>query len=51
MLCDVVRLSQSGRRVEAQDLFGAHLPLLRYEQQPGVGPSVRTYVLWRRGLL
>lgn len=51
MLCDVVRLSQAGRRDEAQDLFDAHLPLLRYEQQPGVGLSVRKYVLWRRGLL
>jgi len=51
MLCDVVRFSQAGRRDEAQDLFDAHLPLLRYEQQPGVGLSVRKYVLWRRGLL
>jgi len=51
MLCDVVRLSQAGRRDEAQDLFDAHLPLLRYEQQPGVGLAVRKYVLWRRGLL
>jgi 4-hydroxy-tetrahydrodipicolinate synthase len=34
MLCDVVRLSQAGRREEAHDLFDAHLPLLRYEQQP-----------------
>ncbi|MFY8157701.1 MAG: dihydrodipicolinate synthase family protein, partial [Rhabdaerophilum sp.] len=33
------------------DLFDAHLPLLRYEQQPGVGLAVRKYVLMRRGLL
>ena len=51
MLCDVVRLSVGGRRDEAQDLFDAHLPLLRYEQQPGVGLSVRKYLLQRRGLL
>ncbi|HEY2256022.1 MAG TPA: dihydrodipicolinate synthase family protein [Variovorax sp.] len=51
MLCDVVRLSQEGRREEAHDLFDAHLPLLRYEQQPGVGLSVRKYVLMRRGLM
>jgi 4-hydroxy-tetrahydrodipicolinate synthase len=51
MLCDVVRLSQQGRREEAHDLFDAHLPLLRYEQQPGVGLSVRKYVLMRRGLM
>jgi 4-hydroxy-tetrahydrodipicolinate synthase len=51
MLCDVVRLSADGRREEAHDLFDAHLPLLRYEQQPGVGLAVRKYVLMRRGLL
>jgi len=51
MLCDVVRLSQAGQREEAHDLFDAHLPLLRYEQQPGVGLSVRKYILMRRGLM
>jgi 4-hydroxy-tetrahydrodipicolinate synthase len=51
MLCDVVRLHAEGRREEAHDLFDAHLPLLRYEQQPGVGLAVRKYVLMRRGLL
>jgi len=51
MLVDVVRLSAAGRRDEAHDLFDAHLPLLRYEQQPGVGLAVRKYVLKRRGVL
>jgi len=51
MLCDVVRLSAAGQREQAHDLFDAHLPLLRYEQQPGVGLAVRKYVLWRRGIL
>lgn len=51
MLCEVVRLSAAGRREEAHDLFDAHLPLLRYEQQPGVGLAARKYVLMRRGLL
>jgi 4-hydroxy-tetrahydrodipicolinate synthase len=51
MLIDVVRLSREGRRDEAHDLFDAHLPLLRYEQQPGVGLAVRKYVLMRRGVL
>jgi 4-hydroxy-tetrahydrodipicolinate synthase len=51
MLCDVVRLSAGGDREAAQDLFDAHLPLLRYEQQPGVGLAVRKYILMRRGLL
>ncbi len=51
MLVDVVRMSQAGQREAAHDLFDTHLPLLRYEQQPGVGLSVRKYVLHRRGLL
>ncbi len=51
MLCDVVRLSAAGQREAAHDLFDAHLPLLRYEQQPGVGLAVRKYLLMRRGLL
>lgn len=51
MLCDVVRLAAAGERDAAQDLFDAHLPLLRYEQQPGVGLAVRKYLLMRRGLL
>jgi 4-hydroxy-tetrahydrodipicolinate synthase len=51
MLCDVVRLSAAGEREQAHDLFDAHLPLLRYEQQPGAGLAVRKYVLMRRGLI
>ena len=51
MLCDVVRLFGAGQREQAHDLFDAHLPLLRYEQQPGVGLAVRKYILHRRGLL
>ena len=51
MLCDVVRLSRTGETEAAHDLFDAHLPLLRYEQQPGVGLAVRKYIMHRRGLL
>ncbi|ACL62314.1 dihydrodipicolinate synthase family protein [Methylobacterium nodulans] len=51
MLVDVVRLVAAGERARAHDIFDAHLPLLRYEQQPGVGLAVRKYVLMRRGLL
>jgi 4-hydroxy-tetrahydrodipicolinate synthase len=51
MLVDVVQLSKAGRRDEAHDLFDAHLPLIRYEQQPGAGLAVRKYVLKRRGIL
>lgn len=51
LLCDVVRLHGEGRPEEAHDLFDAHLPLIRYEQQPGAGLAVRKYVMMRRGLL
>ncbi len=37
--------------VRYASLFDAHLPLLRYEQQPGVGLAMRKYILMRRGLL
>jgi 4-hydroxy-tetrahydrodipicolinate synthase len=51
MLADVVRLSVAGKRDEAHDLFDAHLPLIRYEQQPGPGLAVRKYVMMKRGIL
>ena len=51
MLVDLVRLSAAGERDRAHDLFDAHLPLIRYELQPGVGLAVRKYVLMRRGII
>ncbi len=51
MLAELVRLSAAGERDRAHDLFDAHLPLMRYEQQPGVGLAVRKYILCRRGVL
>ncbi|WP_088343318.1 MULTISPECIES: dihydrodipicolinate synthase family protein [Rhodomicrobium] len=51
MLADVVRLQKAGSRDAAHDLFDAHLPLLRYEQQQGVGLAVRKYVMMRRGFI
>ena len=51
MLVDVVRLSGAGKRDEAHELFDAHLPLIRYEQQPGPGLAVRKHVLMRRGII
>jgi 4-hydroxy-tetrahydrodipicolinate synthase len=51
MLVDVVRLSAAGKRDAAHDLFDAHLPLIRYEQQPGPGLAVRKYVMMRRGII
>jgi 4-hydroxy-tetrahydrodipicolinate synthase len=51
MLTEVVNLAASGERDKAHDLFDAHLPLLRYEQQQGVGLAVRKYVLQKRGAI
>jgi 4-hydroxy-tetrahydrodipicolinate synthase len=51
MLVDVVRMAAAGERDAAHDLFDAHLPLLRYEQQPNVGLAVRKYVMARRGII
>jgi len=51
MLADVVRLRAEGRRDAMHDLFDAHLPLIRYEQQQGIGLAVRKYVLMRRGVI
>ncbi|POR40746.1 dihydrodipicolinate synthase family protein [Methylobacterium sp. V23] len=51
MLVDVVRLSRAGERDAAHDLFDAHLPYLRYEQQQGpLGLAVRKYVFRKRGI-
>jgi len=51
MLVGVVNLINEGKRAEAHDLFDRHLPLVRYETQPGVGLAVRKYVLKRRGII
>src|SRR5271168_4446546 len=51
MLVDVVKHAQQGRRDAAHDLFDAHLPLIRYEQQQGIGLAVRKYVLQKRGAI
>ena len=51
MLVDLVGMTKARRRDDAHDLFDAHLPLLRYEHQQGVGLAVRKYVLQRRGVI
>jgi 4-hydroxy-tetrahydrodipicolinate synthase len=51
MLVDVVRLAHAGNRDAAHDRFDPHLPLLRYEQQQGIGLAVRKYVLQKRGAI
>ena len=51
MMVQVCALHEAGRQDEATDLFDAYLPLVRYEQQPGIGLAVRKYVLHQRGVL
>ena len=51
MLVDVVNFSKAGQRDAAHDLFDAHLPLIRYEQQQGAGLAVRKFVLQKRGAI
>lgn len=51
MLVELDALHRKGQRDAAHDLFDLHLPLIRYEQQPGIGLAVRKHVLMRRGVL
>ena len=51
MLVEVVNLYHSGETGRAEDLFDTYLPLIRYEQQPGMGLAIRKETLRRRGLL
>jgi 4-hydroxy-tetrahydrodipicolinate synthase len=51
MLVRVQRMLAGGERAAAHDLFDLHLPLIRYEHQPGLGLAVRKYVLARRGII
>ncbi|HQT83979.1 MAG: dihydrodipicolinate synthase family protein [Acidiphilium sp. 37-64-53] len=51
MLVELVARASAGEREAAHDLFDAHLPLIRYEQQQGIGLAVRKYVLQKRGAI
>jgi 4-hydroxy-tetrahydrodipicolinate synthase len=51
MLVGVYERFLAGEREAMLDLFDLHLPLVRFEQQPGLGLPARKYVLWRRGAL
>lgn len=51
MMRDVVALVGRGEIERATDIFDAHMPLVRYEQQPGLGLGVRKYVLHKRGAI
>jgi 4-hydroxy-tetrahydrodipicolinate synthase len=51
MMRDVIRAHRAGDPHGAADLFDAYLPLVRYEQQPGLGLAVRKHILVRRGAI
>jgi 4-hydroxy-tetrahydrodipicolinate synthase len=51
MLVEVCRLFFAGDAAAAEDLYDAYLPLIRYEQQPGIGLAMRKEVLRRRGVI
>ena len=51
MLVSVVDLYRGGDRQKANDVFDAYLPLVRYENQPGLGLAIRKYTLARRGAI
>ncbi|HSF95863.1 MAG TPA: dihydrodipicolinate synthase family protein, partial [Thermohalobaculum sp.] len=42
---------RAGQVDAAEDLFDAYLPLVRHEQQPGLGLAIRKEVLRRRGVI
>nr|WP_319483072.1 dihydrodipicolinate synthase family protein [uncultured Cohaesibacter sp.] len=51
MLRDIVAFAEKGDMDKAQDIYDAYLPLVCYEQQPGLGLAVRKYVLQKRGVI
>ena len=51
MLVQVFNRHQSGDVKGAEDLFDLYLPMVRYEQQLGVGLAIRKEILRRRGIL
>ena len=51
MLVQVVNLHKAGKVDLAEDLFDAYLPMVRYEQQLGLGLAIRKEILHRRGVI
>lgn len=51
MMVGVIAAAAAGDIERAHDLFAAYLPLVRYEQQPGLGLAARKHALWRRGAI
>ena len=51
LLVEVFERFAAGRKDDAFDLYDAYLPLIRYEQQPGIGLAIRKEILHRRGVI
>ena len=51
MLVQVVDFHKAGKVDLAEDLFDAYLPMVRYEQQFGLGLAIRKEILYRRGVI
>jgi 4-hydroxy-tetrahydrodipicolinate synthase len=51
MLVQVCDMFAASDREAAEDLFDAYLPLMRYEQQIGIGLAIRKETLRRRGVI
>jgi 4-hydroxy-tetrahydrodipicolinate synthase len=51
MMVQVVDRHAAGDEDGAEDLFDAYLPMVRYEQQLGLGLAIRKEVLCRRGVI
>jgi len=51
MLVGVVEKFHAGDATAAEDLYDAYLPLVRHEQQPGIGLAIRKEILRRRGVI
>jgi len=51
ILVEVVTKWNAGQHDEAADFFYRHVPLMRFEFQPGIGMAIRKEILKRRGAL
>lgn len=51
MLVSVCRKHFAGDVDGAEDVYDAFLPLVRYENQPGIGLAIRKEILRRRGII
>lgn len=51
LLVETVSKWNAGRQDEAADFFYRHVPLMRFEFQPGIGMAIRKEILKRRGAL